>query len=159
MERVILRGTVVSGEGWATKHGKWPCMLVAHADEVPDLSEYVLGTFNVNLVEPKEWTPPRDALCRTKARDRGYELSIDFLQCGNYIHPDLDVVRVNREPVNGKLYYPGNQKLDKAEAPSPIKRPRIEIISKTKLREFLGLQDGEDGLEVEVVIAVSAPGC
>lgn len=165
MQQIILLGVVAPPcEGWATKN--WPRMLVAHPGE---LTDFVPGTFNIDLHAtgqwgtPVSWEPPDDEKYSWAARARPEAREFDFVMWGNYLHPDVVVRSIekivsgsphsNRVDVAGRIYYPGglhpNHKYEKAG-----KRTRIELVSPVRLRDAIGLADGD---RVRVLLEVTAP--
>jgi hypothetical protein len=161
MKHIRMTGLVKSGVGWATKHNNWPRMVLAHQDELPDIADFVQGTLNVTLTDPTQWIPPDDDYHRTASRSKGIRLKRDpkmggdFLFFGNYIHPTIRVIEINGIAIDGLVYYAGSDKgFTGAGDPLPVGRLRVEIISKTKLRELLGMQDTIAAHPVELVISV-----
>jgi hypothetical protein len=161
LEELRIDGLVKSGEGWATIYENWPRMVLAHQDELPDISDFVPGTFNVLLANSAQWVPPDDVQHRLRSRAKGIRLNRDvrvggdFLFFGNYIHPSIRVVEINGIAVDGLVYYAGCAKgFTESGVPLPVGRPRIEIISKTKLRDLLGMQDTGASYPVKVVISI-----
>ena len=157
MSLKIFRGVVSRGVGWATIHKNWDRLVNAHCDELPDIGQYVPGSLNIILTDPPAWQPPRDDELRGIARRKGvklkleYSLGGDFLYFGNYVHPDLRVIRINGIAVDGVLYYAGSQTAFGSDGlPQPIARDRIEILSKARLRKLLGMEDDSIGYEVVV---------
>lgn len=142
---------------------KWKILSLAHADEIPDLMEYHPGSLNVTLDEP--WCAPDDASFRRISHDRGMRLSrdpsvgADFLANGNYIHPYLTVTSINGRAVEGRLYFPGISPArwegDSSVWQRPVIVGRIEILSRTALRLWLGIGP-QDELMVEITLAHSS---
>ncbi len=155
-ETVELRGVVKAGIGWSTKHGAWERMIVAHEYELPNIAEYEPGTFNIVLIEPTEWRPPDDEYHRLQARAKGEELDINFLVCGNYVHPTVRVVSLNAQSVSGRVYYPGtsNWHFDDTGTPLPVDRCRIEVLSKDILRVKLGMENPDKEYPVTVSLEI-----
>src|ERR1700716_3002627 len=98
-----LRGRVRKGQkAWVSTN--WQRILRAHREEVPDLQEFVPGSFNIDLTDPPIWRPPNEGFFYTRSRERGLWLGrtlraeeaeaagSDFLACGNFIHPQIRVV-------------------------------------------------------------------
>ena len=166
MATITLRGTVKKGCGWATRHGNWQRMLVAHKDELPDIEDYVEGTFNIHLTDPPEWRPPDDEQLRLAARKRGHRVGGDknipaggdFLLCGNYVHPRLKVIALNGRAVEGRIYYAGIKPAEwpwgDFRLPQPTPRRRVEVLSKVNLRRLLGLLDEDKKYDVSVTIEI-----
>jgi hypothetical protein len=169
MKRLTFSGQLTSGMQWMTgKESKWEAVCNAHRGELPDIHQYVPGTFNVELREPASWRPPLDEYFRLQARRRGLEVGkgncqqgADFLFCGNYIHPLLRVVLINQHPVDGRIYYPGTSSwtFDDDGMPNPLtdKRTRLEVISKSRLRPLLQMDDTNRRHEIQIVLEVLPP--
>jgi hypothetical protein len=122
-------------------------MVLAHRREIPDLANWVPGTLNIDLVDPCAWSPPNDDEYRRASIDLGNQsLSGDeasqLLRNGNYFHPTLRVVEISGIEVDGVVYYPGCSKplLPNGEL-RPVTRNRIEVCSKVRLRDLLGIAD------------------
>ena len=143
----ILYGTAQRGQGWVSIN--WDRMKIAHA---PELDGCLEGTFNVVL--PTGWKPPDDDKYSQQANQLGNEMEksgkgekdgTDFLKCGNYIHPKIRVTKINGVAIDGRVYYPAGFK-DKGHP-----RTSLEILSKTKIREALGIGP-RDSIDVAVMI-------
>lgn len=152
----VLGGLLTRGLGWATSN--WGDVVIAHANEVPDLASYVPGTLNLNLVNPTNWTPPHDDEHRMKSILQGRSAKVRdtpsrLLSNGNYFHPTLKVVQIAGIAVEGIVYYPGCANPTLADGTlRPVERCRIEVCSRVRLRELLGLPAGQDHrVEVRIV--------
>ena len=149
-KQLLFRGVISEGIQWATM--KWNDMISAHAGELPQIAEMTPGTFNIGLIEPATWTPDRDDELRLKAREHGIATRIGFRKTGNYVHPDYRVIQIGETSVTAWLYFPGVS-MDVwpiGEPPPPIARPRLELISESRLRD--SLSDSVDGAEVDVIV-------
>ena len=148
---IRLNGTIGKGIRWATDN--WLRMKKAHS---PLLDEFHPGTLNIHL--PEEWEPPNDQQYFEQARANGamrrscgftYDDGVDFVECGNYVHPTIRVVSIAGLLINGLVYYPG---APLAQASKPM-RMRIEVLAKTGIRKALGI--GDKDLPVLAVLEMS----
>lgn len=158
-----LAGYVKNGEGWSSRNAadanNWDRLIKGFAYALPEISDYVRGTFNVQL--QTAWIPPDEDQHRAKAHERGMqlgarpEIGADLLRNGNYIHPDILVLSINGQSLDGgRLFFacptwPVGQGM-----PFIASRPRIEIISRTAIRSLLGIGPRDEGLDVEVKLRI-----
>lgn len=147
--RLSLHGTIKSDQGWVTTN--WPRVLRAHA---PTLDGFIPGTLNVQL--ESIWVPPNDLEYFERARALGRERrqqgqtaddGVDFLECGNYIHPDITVVVIAGVAVHGLPYYAGSNTDQKPT------RNRLEFFSKEFIRGKLNLGPA-DVKDVTLVVEI-----
>lgn len=142
---VLLHGVVGPGRKWVTAN--WEDVCEAHRYELPEIADFFPGTLNIDLTDPQLWSPPRDEELRMEARCDGRNREIGIRLNGNYVHPDCQVVEFNGIPVEAWLYYPGVSSdvwpWSDTGQPQPLKRPRIELLSRDHLRtRFPMLNDG-----------------
>lgn len=154
---VSLSGTHNHKSTWSTlvfSGGltNWQRMVNAHGTlfgDLPSISEFVQGTYNVIL--DSTWTPPDDDKYRTNAYNVGVANSgginngTDFLEKGNYVHPDITILSINGFPVLvGKLYYAGSPtSFSTPGVPGAITRNYLEILSTQDLETLTGTSGGE----------------
>jgi hypothetical protein len=175
MHHLTMLGVVVAGQTWVSRH--WERMLAAHPGE---LDAYETGTLNIDLYVPGDWDrplswePPRDeelsrsshvkgvALLRKHCHKLGMRIGADFLNTGNYLHPDIVVTKIERlidgvlQPNNvdvaGRVYYPGA--FEHGYYGKMGKRTRIEVVSAVHLRAALSLETGH---RVQATLQLTAP--
>lgn len=166
-----LKGRVREGStGWTSR--EWRRILLAHAEELPEITQFHSGTFNIHLTDPTVWRPPNEGYFYARSRDRGLwlakslsheqatERGSDFLANGNFIHPQIRVVRVNGLPIEGRLYFAGIGQADwrRRAKPWPLSRwyTGVEIIARQRLRTVLSLDPHASGVEVEVALEIDS---
>lgn len=158
-----LSGYVQNGEGWSSENeagaNNWDRLIEGFRYALPEIADYVRGTFNVHLWTA--WLPPGEDHHRAKAHERGMqlgerpEIGADLLRNGNYIHPDILVLSINGLPVDGgRLLFPCRPWPAGESMPFVGSRSRIEIISRTAIRELLGIGPRDEGLDVEVKLQI-----
>lgn len=133
-ERMILRGHIrKESKGWASDN--WERMTKAHPGE---LDGFVKGTFNVSLDQP--WIAPCHEMLARRARDSAInrrvhgetdEDGLDFLEKGNYIHPNVAITAINDQPIFAKSYIPAGMHNNF------IPYSAIELIATSRIRNVL----------------------
>ena len=166
MPDVSLSGTHNHKSTWSTlifSGGltNWQRMVNAHGTlfgDLPNISGFIQGTYNVILDTP--WAPPDDDMGRTNAHNVGVTNSgqinngADFLEKGNYVHPDINILSINGILVQaGKLYYAGSPtSFSTPGIPGTITRNYLEILSTEDLETLTGTSGGES---VTVIIRIN----
>ncbi len=130
MQRRVILKCVYRGKATGHVSTHWATICDHHESELPGIRNFIPGSFNLILQEPRTYVPPNDHKFREEARHRGQRE-------GNHISPLAKVIELNGRPVEAWLYRGGHPD------------DSVELLSKIRLKDFLGVLEG-----TEVIVSI-----